>query len=149
MASNPSETTSAAPAAGEQVQQVQIDDSHIDPQANSSKLEKLLQNRTDAQTLQEQNILKNSTVAPALQAAQAELQKHRLEDKLEGSLERRPEREDLIRRGIIKETNLAPALQAKAAELERAQLEDKLEGVLGSRPEKDDLVKKGILQSDE
>lgn len=42
-----------------------------------------------------------ATVAPALQAAQAELEKARLEDKLEGRLERRPDREDLERRGIV------------------------------------------------
>ena len=42
-----------------------------------------------------------TTVAPALQAAQTELQKAQLEDKLEGRLERRPEREDLERRGIV------------------------------------------------
>ena len=43
----------------------------------------------------------DSTVAPALQAAQTELQKAQLEDKLEGRLERRPDREDLERRGIV------------------------------------------------
>ncbi|KAL9935176.1 hypothetical protein V8E36_006252 [Tilletia maclaganii] len=129
---------------------VVVDDSHIDTASNSAKLEKLLQNRTDAHTLQEQNILKSSSIAPALQAAQAELEKHRLEDKLEGSFERRPDREDLIRRGIIKDdAHLAPALQAKAAELERAQLGDKLAGSLGARPEREELVKKGILKESE
>lgn len=46
-------------------------------------------------------MLADATVAPALQAAQAELEKARLEDKLEGRLERRPDREDLERRGIV------------------------------------------------
>lgn len=40
-------------------------------------------------------------MAPSLQAARTELEKHQLEDKLEGRLERRPEREDLERRGIV------------------------------------------------
>ena len=45
-------------------------------------------------------------VAPALQAATADLQKSQLEDKLEGRLERRPEREELERRGIVSENSI-------------------------------------------
>lgn len=48
----------------------------------------------------------DSSVAPALQAAQTELQKAQLEDRLEGRLERRPDREDLERRGIVSISSL-------------------------------------------
>lgn len=64
-----------------------------------------------------------SNLAPSLQAAQAELAKHQLEDRLEGRLERRPDRDDLVARGILKDQTVAPALQASRAELEKAQLE--------------------------
>lgn len=85
------------------------------------------------------HILVADNVAPALQAASSELQRHQIEDKLEGRLERRPEREDLERRGIVraifsssshcphsslqlKDQSVAPALQGKLSELEKSQL---------------------------
>jgi hypothetical protein len=78
--------------------------------AEKERLEKLLKNRSDAKELQEKNILKGSNVAPALQAAQIELQKAQLEDKLEGRLDRRPERDDLERRGIVSRKNRTAVL---------------------------------------
>ncbi|PWN46279.1 hypothetical protein IE81DRAFT_319163 [Ceraceosorus guamensis] len=94
----------------------------------ASKLEKLLQGRSDVKELQEKGILKNSTAAPALQAAQAELIKHQLEDRLEGKLERRPDRAELERLGILKDdAEDASVTQAKKEELEK-QL--KADGIL-------------------
>jgi hypothetical protein len=53
---------------------------------------------------------KGAAIAPALQAAHADLQKAQLEDKLEGRLERRPDREDLERRGIVSRSRMLPSL---------------------------------------
>ncbi|PWN33088.1 uncharacterized protein FA14DRAFT_81226 [Meira miltonrushii] len=125
------------------------------------RLEKLLKNRSDLKELQDKNILKTGNLAPALQAASADLQKSQLEDKLEGRLERRPEREELERRGIsglllfaipvqqLKDQNVAPALQGKMSDLERSQLEDKLGKEFASRPDVDQLRAKGILKEGE
>ena len=107
------------------------------------RLELLLKNRPVPAELQDKGILKRGqrrtmelcractdissitegNAAPALQAAQAELERHRLEDKLEGKLGRRPEQKDLVERGILKDQSIAPALQEKRDALQRSQLE--------------------------
>ena len=47
-------------------------------------------------------LFSDPSVAPALQAARAELEKSKLEDKLEHLLEHRPKQEDLIQHNIMK-----------------------------------------------
>lgn len=44
---------------------------------------------------QDKNILRDSNVAPALQAKQEELRKRQLEDRLGKELEHRPERDEV------------------------------------------------------
>jgi hypothetical protein len=48
------------------------------------------------------NVLLDSNVAPALQAAQDRLQRAQLEDKLEQALQSRPDPEKLVNEGILK-----------------------------------------------
>jgi len=66
-----------------------------------SKLERLMKERPKQQELVERNILKDGSVAPALQAARDKLQRSQLEDKLENDLQSRPSPDELIKRGIL------------------------------------------------
>ena len=52
------------------------------------------------------NILKNSGMAPRLQAQTEELEKRRLAEKLNGRMSRRPDREELVRAGLIDKRNM-------------------------------------------
>ncbi|KAF8514153.1 hypothetical protein JB92DRAFT_2719856, partial [Gautieria morchelliformis] len=65
------------------------------------KLERKLSLRPEKKDLVERNILKG-IVAPALQAAQADLQRSQLEDKLDQALQQRPNAEELVKGGILK-----------------------------------------------
>ncbi|KAI0356174.1 hypothetical protein OH77DRAFT_1423770 [Trametes cingulata] len=80
----------------------------IDPEA-AQKLEKSLAQRPDKHELIERNILKDDSVAPALQAAKEKLQRSQLEDKLEHALQARPKPEELIKGAILKDTDAPPA----------------------------------------
>lgn len=48
-----------------------------------------------------ENILPDSTAAPALQGNQRELEKHMRADSLEHKIQQRPKAEELIREGIL------------------------------------------------
>lgn len=63
-------------------------------------LEKHLQHRPDPQELKERHILLDTNAAPALQAAQQDLEKQRVTDSLRKGLEHRPERELLEERTL-------------------------------------------------
>ncbi|KAF8585941.1 hypothetical protein K439DRAFT_1282633, partial [Ramaria rubella] len=65
------------------------------------KLERKLSLRPEKKDLVERNILKDSNVAPALQAARADLQRSQLEDKLDQALQQRPNPEELVKGGIL------------------------------------------------
>jgi len=65
------------------------------------KLEKLMGARPDRKELVDKNILKNSNVAPSLQAKQAELERSQLEDILENKLQARPSPDELVKEGIL------------------------------------------------
>jgi len=67
----------------------------------TKKLERQLSLRPDKSELVEKNILKSSSVAPSLQAAQADLERAQLENKLEGKLQARPKPEELVKEGIL------------------------------------------------
>ncbi|KAF8342311.1 uncharacterized protein EI90DRAFT_1329655 [Cantharellus anzutake] len=84
------------------------DESPIDADESRHKLEKSLKQRPEKDELVEKNILKNSNAAPALQAAQAELQRSQLEDKLEHALQQRPEPAELVRGHILQEDEAPP-----------------------------------------
>ncbi|KIJ49484.1 hypothetical protein M422DRAFT_27850 [Sphaerobolus stellatus SS14] len=91
----------------ETVGQVDTDNStteaDIDQSVVRKKLERKLSLRPEKQDLVDKNILKDSNVAPSLQAAQAELQRSQLEDKLDYALQHRPKPEELVKGGILKE----------------------------------------------
>jgi hypothetical protein len=63
-----------------------------------NSLEKHLQTRPDPQDLKERHILLDTTVAPSLQAARAELARQRTTDSLKKHLEHRPDRDELVER---------------------------------------------------
>jgi len=73
------------------------------------RLEKAIESRPDQRELVDRNILKDTTVAPSLQAARDRLQRSQLEDKLEGDLQLRPKPEELVKRGILNEDEAPPS----------------------------------------
>jgi len=80
-----------------------VEVSHPSESTVRTKLERKLSLRPEKKDLVERNILKDSHVAPALQAAEAELQRSQLEDKLEQALQQRPKAEELVKGGILRE----------------------------------------------
>ncbi|KAI0745480.1 hypothetical protein C8Q76DRAFT_703796 [Earliella scabrosa] len=74
--------------------------------ATAQRLEKNLAHRPDKHELIERNILKDDSVAPALQAAKEKLQRSQLEDKLEHALQARPKPEELVKEGILNESDV-------------------------------------------
>ncbi|RHZ53736.1 RPEL repeat-containing protein [Aspergillus thermomutatus] len=114
-----------------------------------NSLEKHLQTRPDAQDLKERHILLDTTVAPSLQAARAELARQRTTDSLKKHLEHRPGRDELVERNILPHINAAPALQANAKELEKHMLADNLDQKLQRRPQPEELISQGILTEEE
>ncbi|KIW07348.1 uncharacterized protein PV09_02195 [Verruconis gallopava] len=119
------------------------------PLERRNSLEKHLTNRPEAQELKNRHILLDTNAAPALQAAQHELERQKVTDSLRKSLEHRPDREELIQRNVLPDSNAAPALQAHQKELERHMRADSLEKQLHNRPKPEDLIREGILQPDE
>jgi len=114
-----------------------------------NSLEKHLQRRPEAEDLKARNILLDTSAAPALQAAQHELERQKITDSLRKGLEHRPEKDDLVERNILPVSNAAPALLASQRELERHMRADSLENKLKERPKPEDLIKEGILEADE
>jgi len=86
----------------------QVDQNAVSADAKL-KLEQKLAQRPDTQELRDRNILKNTTVAPALQAAQEKLQRSQLEDKLSDALAKRPRPEELIKEGILQPDEAPPS----------------------------------------
>jgi len=72
-------------------------------------LEKKLAQRPDKQELIDHNILPASNVAPALQAAQKELERSLLEDTLDSKLKNRPPAEQLVKEGILQKDEAPPS----------------------------------------
>ncbi|KIO32287.1 hypothetical protein M407DRAFT_241536 [Tulasnella calospora MUT 4182] len=95
-----SAVTSAEPASDTPQPGGETDES---PQVGDAKqkLERKLSLRPERDELVERNILKNTSVAPSLQAAQADLERARLEDKLEQKLQARPKPDELVKEGIL------------------------------------------------
>ncbi|CUA74450.1 hypothetical protein RSOLAG22IIIB_05560 [Rhizoctonia solani] len=87
------------------------DESPLSPRTAQAKLklEKSIKERPDKQDLVDRNILKDSKVAPALQAAQDKLQRAQLEDKLGKALEGRPKPEELVDHGILNKDEVPPS----------------------------------------
>lgn len=57
-------------------------------------LEKKIESRPEAKSLEQLNILKDQQVAPSLQQAKADLEKAKLSDSLEKGLNQRPPADD-------------------------------------------------------
>jgi len=72
-------------------------------------LETQLHSRPMREELVDRNILKDDSVAPALQAAKERLQRSQLEDKLAQALQARPKAEELVQEGILKEEEAPPS----------------------------------------
>ncbi|KAG9238038.1 hypothetical protein BJ875DRAFT_368748 [Amylocarpus encephaloides] len=130
-----------------------IDETPISPVRPAShirqdSLEKHLQHRPDMKELKDRHILLDTNAAPALQAAQQELERQRVTDSLKKGLEHRPEREDLVERNILPDSTAAPSIQGQQRELEKHMRADSLNEKIGHRPKPADLVKGGILQED-
>ncbi|KAF8548742.1 hypothetical protein OG21DRAFT_1470893 [Imleria badia] len=70
-------------------------------QATVQALERRLSNRPEKEELMDRNILKDDSVAPALQAARDKLQRSQLEDNLSHAIKQRPRPEELVDRGVI------------------------------------------------
>ncbi|CAE6480595.1 unnamed protein product [Rhizoctonia solani] len=87
------------------------DESPLSPRSAEAKLklEKGLKERPEKQDLVDRNILKDSKVAPSLQAAQEKLQRAQLEDKLGKALESRPKPEELVDHGILTKDEVPPS----------------------------------------
>jgi len=64
-------------------------------------MERKLSLRPERNELVEKGILKNTNVAPSLQAAQAELEKAQLENALQAKLQKRPTADELVKEGIL------------------------------------------------
>ncbi|KAJ3093130.1 Kinesin-like protein kif9 [Quaeritorhiza haematococci] len=92
------------------------------------------------------NVLRDSQVAPSLQAIEAELVRKQVENSLEKQLQRRASKGDLEARNVLKDFHVAPSLEAIAADLEKARLQDALKEKIHERPSKADLVQQNILK---
>lgn len=81
------------------------DETPLSPRSAEAKLklERSLKERPDKKDLVDRNILKDSSAAPALQAAQDRLQRAQLGDKLEHALQQRPSPEKLVSEGILQQ----------------------------------------------
>ncbi|KAF9113330.1 hypothetical protein BGX27_001780 [Mortierella sp. AM989] len=64
-------------------------------------LDKFLKDRPDQSELVAKNILKDSSLAPALQVKEAELKRSQLENALKNKIERRPAPETLVEKHIL------------------------------------------------
>jgi len=73
------------------------------------KLDKAIAHRPEKQDLVEKNILKDGTVAPALQAAREQLQRAQLEDKIDHGLQHRPTADELVKKGILQAEEAPPS----------------------------------------
>jgi len=65
------------------------------------KLDEQLRQRPGADELIDKGILRDSNVAPALQAATKQLERSQLEDKIAKALTQRPGVDELVRDGIL------------------------------------------------
>jgi len=72
----------------------------LDPET-VNKLDDAISHRPEKQDLVDRNILKDDSVAPALQAAREQLQRAQLENKIDHGLQHRPTPEDLVKKGIL------------------------------------------------
>ena len=89
---------------GEPASGANVDTTHIGALSptEEKKLDDAIAHRPTAKELQDKNILKDTKVAPGLQAAQSELEKARVGDALDAKLGNRPDAADLESKGILK-----------------------------------------------
>jgi len=117
-----------------------LDESHIDPDSSKARLERVLSHRPEKQELVDKNILKDSHVAPALQACEAELKRAQIGDVIERNIQQR-------KRTIDEFTHLPSAPKPDESPIDADDSRHKLEKSLKQRPEKEELVEKNILKN--
>ncbi|CAE6416052.1 unnamed protein product [Rhizoctonia solani] len=95
----------------EQEEVIKPDETPLSPRTAEAKLklERSIKERPEKQELVDRNILKDSKVAPSLQAAQDKLQRAQLENKLGKALESRPKPEELVDHGILTKDEVPPS----------------------------------------
>ncbi|KAF2665095.1 hypothetical protein BT63DRAFT_429043 [Microthyrium microscopicum] len=129
--------TTAPPPLSTSPIETPIDETPISPAHASSTLSKALPARPDPQDLRNRNILHATSAAPALQSAQAELERQRIADSVKKGLAKRSDRESLVERNILPETSAAPALMKSQRELQKNLRRDSLDRQLQGRPDCD------------
>ncbi|KAK9899061.1 hypothetical protein P389DRAFT_43008 [Cystobasidium minutum MCA 4210] len=96
------DTTATATDLPDDLTRGQVDDQPLSPvDETKGKLEKLISHRPDERELVEKNIMKDTKVAPALQAHQEELKRAQLENKLDNAIKHRPQADELVKGGIL------------------------------------------------
>jgi len=107
------------------------------PTSAKEDLAKRLAHRPDREDLVGRNILPNSNVAPALMAAQRDLERSKLSDTLENKLKQRPDAQTLVNDRILEYPPAGTSTSPK----------EELERMLAHRPDRDELVGRNILPS--
>jgi hypothetical protein len=109
-------------------------------------LEGKLRRRMSVDDLAARNILKNSGMAPRLQAQTEELEKRRLAEKLNGRMSRRPDREELVRAGLIDKRNMTPAQYEAKRQLEMNLRRHQMADMLASKKNENELKQKIFME---
>ncbi|KAK3807606.1 MAG: hypothetical protein J3Q66DRAFT_355849 [Benniella sp.] len=78
-----------------------VNEEHVDIKDAKAKLAKRLSHRADPDDLIQRNILRDPTIAPAIQQRADELKRAQLEDALTDKLSHRPKAEDLFEHNIL------------------------------------------------
>eukprot|EP00128_Syssomonas_multiformis_P017015 Colp12_sorted_trinity150504_noHs@17896 len=104
-------------------------------------LQKKLELRADKQSLVEKNIIKDTGVAPSLQANAEQLVKRQRAASLSAAIANRPDMQTLVDKHIVPDPNSDP-------ESERKKIEQKLTNHMLTRPDQDDLINRNILKGE-
>lgn len=73
----------------------------LEKHITSDKIDRHLGSRPDIETLEHQNVLSNTSVAPGLQSVQKKLQRQMSSDELSHRLDNRPDVQELRDQGIV------------------------------------------------
>jgi len=110
-------------------------------------LQHLLQNRSSADRLVQQNIIKGGVgIASTIQATQQVLKFQKAVDTMDRKLENRPPKGDLLGHNIIKSKS-ADSIQATQLALQFQNTKHKLDFKLDNRPDKEHLVDQNIMKA--
>jgi len=128
---------------------VDEDYSYTDSMLN---MELLFGQRSSRSTLADRNIIKDSHVAPVLQATSESIRKKKISEYLEHKLEHRRSKEDLISANIIKQEMKSPSnalsLQPVQSQLKFHRTQIELSQKLEYRPDISELITSNIIKAD-